>query len=173
MCVCVCFLVLCKWRRNTHHLRVVGIESLLVQGELLRTEGVVEFNHLRKLQAETSVTVRHRYLSSRGRERLERSYTCVQNQRASCMITNLEFNMGLSRHGAALPFQVLIKMWPGTVRPNSWLWESEHPCPRRKKKKVIFRAAGALHFRSYLMSRCCNVPFLVDLLPLTCLAYLS
>ena len=48
---------------------MVGIESLLVQGELLRTEGVVEFNHLRKLQAETSVTVRRRYLS-RGLEKL-------------------------------------------------------------------------------------------------------
>ena len=71
VCMCVCvFSVLYKWRRNTHHLRVVGIESLLVQGELLRTEGVVEFNHLRKLQAETSVTVRRRYLSSRGLEKL-------------------------------------------------------------------------------------------------------
>lgn len=57
--VCVCereteglFSVLFKKRQRTHHLHVVGIEGLFIQGEFLRTEGVVELNHLRKLQAE-------------------------------------------------------------------------------------------------------------------------
>lgn len=36
----------------THHLCVVWVEGLFIQGELLRTEGMVEFNHLRKLQGE-------------------------------------------------------------------------------------------------------------------------
>lgn len=44
---------------GTHHLRVVGIEGLFIQGEFLRTEGAVELNHLRKLQAETKETVKN------------------------------------------------------------------------------------------------------------------
>lgn len=47
-------------RRSTHHLRVVGIEGLFIEGEFLWTKGVVELNHLRKLQAEINKIVRHR-----------------------------------------------------------------------------------------------------------------
>jgi hypothetical protein len=35
---------------ETHHLCVAGIEGLLVQRELLRAEGVVEFDHVGKLR---------------------------------------------------------------------------------------------------------------------------
>lgn len=37
-------------QRCTHHLHVVGIEGLFIQGEFLRSEGVVQLNHLRELQ---------------------------------------------------------------------------------------------------------------------------
>ena len=37
-------------RLETHHLCVAGIEGLLVQRELLRAEGVVEFDHVGKLR---------------------------------------------------------------------------------------------------------------------------
>lgn len=39
-----------EYLRGTHHLRVAGIEGLLIQGEFLGAEGVVELNHLRKLR---------------------------------------------------------------------------------------------------------------------------
>ncbi len=55
--VCECASVL-GVKQGTHHLCVVGIEGLFIQREFLRTEGVVELNHLRKLQAEKK-TVRH------------------------------------------------------------------------------------------------------------------
>lgn len=57
-----------KWRRRlslTHHLCVVRIEGLFIQREFLGTQGVVELNHLRKLQ-ETNKTVTSHYLSSAG-----------------------------------------------------------------------------------------------------------
>lgn len=47
-----------------HHLRVVGIEGLFVQGEFLRSQRVVQLDHLRKLPAGTNKTVREQ--SSRG-----------------------------------------------------------------------------------------------------------
>lgn len=54
---------------GTHHLRVVGIEGLFIQGEFLWTEGVVQLNHLRKLQSRNKQKVRHHYLSSGGWEK--------------------------------------------------------------------------------------------------------
>lgn len=48
----------------THHLHVVGIEGLFVQGELLRSQRVVQLDHLRKLPAGINKTVREQ--SSRG-----------------------------------------------------------------------------------------------------------
>ena len=47
------FFVFLKQRGSlseTHHLCVAGVEGLLVQGELLRAEGVVEFDHVGKLR---------------------------------------------------------------------------------------------------------------------------
>lgn len=41
-----------KWRRRTHHLRVVGVEGLLIQGEFLGAKQVVQLNHLRELRGE-------------------------------------------------------------------------------------------------------------------------
>lgn len=35
---------------STHHLCVVGIEGLFIQGELLRAQRVVQLDHLRKLK---------------------------------------------------------------------------------------------------------------------------
>lgn len=42
---------LCVCAAGTHHLRVVGIEGLFVQGEFLRPQRVVQLDHLRKLWA--------------------------------------------------------------------------------------------------------------------------
>lgn len=60
---------------------MVGIEGLLIQGELLRTQGVVEFNHLRKLQEEIN-RIAGCHSTSGGQQSLDtvdafRSYTCV------------------------------------------------------------------------------------------------
>lgn len=41
-----------------HHLHVVGIEGLLVQGEFLRSQRVVQLDHLRKLPVGINETVR-------------------------------------------------------------------------------------------------------------------
>lgn len=48
-----------KAGKDTHHLCVVGIEGLLIQGEFLRAKRVVELNHLRKLQAGINRLVKH------------------------------------------------------------------------------------------------------------------
>lgn len=40
-------------QEGAHHLCVVGVEGLFVQWELLWAQGVVELNHVGKLQAET------------------------------------------------------------------------------------------------------------------------
>lgn len=41
--------MICALAAGTHHLGVVGIEALFVQGEFLRPQRVVQLDHLRKL----------------------------------------------------------------------------------------------------------------------------
>lgn len=42
--------MICALAPSTHHLCVVGIEGLFIQGELLRAQRVVQLDHLRKLK---------------------------------------------------------------------------------------------------------------------------
>lgn len=41
--------VVCAFAPSTHHLCVVGIEGLFIQGEFLRAQRLVQLDHLRKL----------------------------------------------------------------------------------------------------------------------------
>lgn len=59
-----CDLCLCS---STHHLGVVGIEGLFIQGEFLRAQRVVQLDHLRELRAGIKKTVRNQ--QSRTQER--------------------------------------------------------------------------------------------------------
>lgn len=50
--------MICALAPSTHHLCVVGIEGLFIQGEFLRAQRVVQLDHLRKLRAEINKGVR-------------------------------------------------------------------------------------------------------------------
>lgn len=50
--------MICALAPSTHHLCVVGIEGLFIQGELLRAQRVVQLDHLRELRAEINKGVR-------------------------------------------------------------------------------------------------------------------
>lgn len=61
--------MICALAADTHHLRVVGIEGLFVQGEFLRPQRVVQLDHLRKLQAGINKMVREQSTTGEARQK--------------------------------------------------------------------------------------------------------
>lgn len=61
--------VICAFAAGTHHLRVVGIEGLFVQGEFLRPQRVVQLDHLRKLRAGINKRVREQSSTGEARQK--------------------------------------------------------------------------------------------------------